>query len=387
MRSIVCEGDPTDHGGYVLQATSTYYINGKKAALMGDLVWCPEHEANPIVEADDTFFSDGKRVVVEGCRSACGSRIIAISREVSVSEEFQRSSFEQSTVTESTHSVTSSSPTFPLPIHTPSETCHHHDDNDAVRVAQFTVDQMIENSQGDLVKYIIENNSYDSVKDIEAWQARSWYEKLGGMPDYSEIEIQKKIAARLAWARKVRQNGDWDFKPIIDIDPKKHNELPEKYRKYHLSRSFTRPQFPEVGADGKKHSGVYHQYKGYDYSHDIWGNIHYGYVGRAAGFSEEELLKAGGIAQIIDDTVGVLWRDVTHLKQPLKLPHVQNHPKNGEFPKSADDSQDQCSIKVGLELFKRYPPDQLTVQALLNKIESVSVQAWAPKGKLLHACV
>ena len=48
MPGIVCLGDATTHGGKVITATSTLFINGIQVALVGDLVSCPKHGVNPI---------------------------------------------------------------------------------------------------------------------------------------------------------------------------------------------------------------------------------------------------------------------------------------------------------------------------------------------------
>lgn len=80
MRAIAFEGDPTDHNGYVMTATSTIFENGKRAALLGDLVYCPidGHGVNPIVEGDETMRSDGKPLVTHLCKAACGCSILAV---------------------------------------------------------------------------------------------------------------------------------------------------------------------------------------------------------------------------------------------------------------------------------------------------------------------
>ena len=49
---IVLIGDKTSHGGKVISASSNITVDGKKAALVGDMVNCPVdgHGTNPIVE-------------------------------------------------------------------------------------------------------------------------------------------------------------------------------------------------------------------------------------------------------------------------------------------------------------------------------------------------
>ena len=41
MKGIIRLGDATTHGGVVVQASSDMVIEGKPAALVGDLVSCP----------------------------------------------------------------------------------------------------------------------------------------------------------------------------------------------------------------------------------------------------------------------------------------------------------------------------------------------------------
>ncbi|KEY58903.1 PAAR domain-containing protein [Serratia sp. DD3] len=77
MPGVVCLGDATTHGGEVKTASSTLYFNGRPAALVGDLVSCPQHGMNAIVEGDPTAFEQGRQVVVNHCLCACGCRVIS----------------------------------------------------------------------------------------------------------------------------------------------------------------------------------------------------------------------------------------------------------------------------------------------------------------------
>lgn len=74
MQGIVCLGDATTHGGKVISASSTMFINGVQVALVGDMVSCPlpGHGTNPIIEGAPTGMEDGVCVVVNNCLCACG---------------------------------------------------------------------------------------------------------------------------------------------------------------------------------------------------------------------------------------------------------------------------------------------------------------------------
>ncbi|MEQ7919138.1 PAAR domain-containing protein [Xanthomonas sp. WHRI 1810A] len=78
-QGFVLLGDKTSHGGQVITANSMTIINGKKAALVDDLVSCPipGHGVNPIVEGCGEHIDNGKEVAVNGCQSACGAELIS----------------------------------------------------------------------------------------------------------------------------------------------------------------------------------------------------------------------------------------------------------------------------------------------------------------------
>ncbi|MDX6018875.1 PAAR domain-containing protein [Scandinavium sp. V105_16] len=78
-KGVVFLGDKTDHGGEVISASANYTIDGKKVALVGDMVSCPVdgHGTNPIVEGAPNRSVNGRAVVVDGCKCQCGCRVIS----------------------------------------------------------------------------------------------------------------------------------------------------------------------------------------------------------------------------------------------------------------------------------------------------------------------
>ncbi|OMQ24590.1 PAAR domain-containing protein [Serratia oryzae] len=78
-KGFVLLGDKTTHGGEVISVSSTMVVNGKKVALIGDKISCPQtgHGVNAIIEGSSECFSDGKAVVVNGCRCECGCQVIS----------------------------------------------------------------------------------------------------------------------------------------------------------------------------------------------------------------------------------------------------------------------------------------------------------------------
>ena len=76
---FVMLGDKTTHGGEVITATSTLFVQGKPVALVGDKVSCPKpgHGDNAIVEGTSECSENGRAVVVDGCKAECGCAVIA----------------------------------------------------------------------------------------------------------------------------------------------------------------------------------------------------------------------------------------------------------------------------------------------------------------------
>lgn len=76
-RSICCLGDGTDHHGTVKRVSGTLNIDGRRNARKGDVVSCPTHGDNPIIEGEASMQDEGVPIVLHGHRSECGSVIIA----------------------------------------------------------------------------------------------------------------------------------------------------------------------------------------------------------------------------------------------------------------------------------------------------------------------
>ncbi|MDN7427668.1 hypothetical protein CFB89_19450 [Burkholderia sp. AU16741] len=84
MKNPVCLGDSTTHGGTVKTASSTFALDGRKVALLHDIVSCPEHGDNRIIETGVGYSESGRRWVVDRCRTECGSHVVAQSSGVSI---------------------------------------------------------------------------------------------------------------------------------------------------------------------------------------------------------------------------------------------------------------------------------------------------------------
>jgi uncharacterized Zn-binding protein involved in type VI secretion len=78
MRAIIRKGDPTSHGGQVIEGSAADMCEGKETAFVGHKVVCPKCKGVfPIVEGMPTTTLYGKGVALEGMKTACGASLIA----------------------------------------------------------------------------------------------------------------------------------------------------------------------------------------------------------------------------------------------------------------------------------------------------------------------
>jgi uncharacterized Zn-binding protein involved in type VI secretion len=74
---IIGKGDPTSHGGAVLEGSMTDISMGLPIALVGHKVQCPQCKGVfPIVEGVVTATFYGKGVAVAGMKTACGATLV-----------------------------------------------------------------------------------------------------------------------------------------------------------------------------------------------------------------------------------------------------------------------------------------------------------------------
>ena len=105
-----------------------------------------------------------------------------------------------------------------------------------------------------------------------------------------------RVEAYMLWRIQVKSGGPWDF----------------KVRERFENRQYTR-------------------FGDYGYDRDIWGNIHYGFIGTALGFTSFELLGAAGVAHAMD-----------------------NGFQSDLIGSNFDDPKDQSAIQMGIYLYTEY---------------------------------
>lgn len=84
MKNIIRLGDLTSHGGKVISSSSTLIINGKKATLLYDIVSCPLHGDNQIIESSSHYNENGKGIVFDGCKTQCGAIVYSTCNDMEI---------------------------------------------------------------------------------------------------------------------------------------------------------------------------------------------------------------------------------------------------------------------------------------------------------------
>jgi uncharacterized Zn-binding protein involved in type VI secretion len=79
MKNLAYEGDSTSHGGKILTGSDRINVRGRRAARVGDMVSCPLHGDNEIVEGGSSMKDGDVPLSRGGDRTRCGSVLIASS--------------------------------------------------------------------------------------------------------------------------------------------------------------------------------------------------------------------------------------------------------------------------------------------------------------------
>jgi uncharacterized Zn-binding protein involved in type VI secretion len=80
MKNVIRIGDPTTHGGKVLESGASYFtVSGKAVALVGDKCICPMtgHQNCTIVSGNSNHQINGKAVAYDGDKTSCGATLIS----------------------------------------------------------------------------------------------------------------------------------------------------------------------------------------------------------------------------------------------------------------------------------------------------------------------
>jgi uncharacterized Zn-binding protein involved in type VI secretion len=78
MRAVICKGDPTSHGGKVIEGNETATFEGRPISNKGHMTYCPQCKGTfAIVEGVEFHSFVGAGTAVEDMKTACGAKLIA----------------------------------------------------------------------------------------------------------------------------------------------------------------------------------------------------------------------------------------------------------------------------------------------------------------------
>jgi len=165
-----------------------------------------------------------------------------------------------------------------------------------------------------------------------AWEGVPWWAREEGYTTAVQADAFSRLGAYALWAWMVRQGGPWDPKP----------KIAKKFGYYQ-----------DLG-------------DGYQYYYDVWGNVMYGYLGAATGFSEAELLHGAGAEQIAS-SVGYSFEQLLREGriEPERLPQRRIEVSGLA---SFDLPEDRVAIQIGIRLWQIYR-SELTPEFLLEEIQ------------------
>jgi uncharacterized Zn-binding protein involved in type VI secretion len=87
LRAVICKGDPTTHGGNVLEGNELVTTNGRAVAQLGHKTFCPQCKGTfPIIEGLDFHTYAGIGTAVDGMQTACGAKLIATQQQMVIDD-------------------------------------------------------------------------------------------------------------------------------------------------------------------------------------------------------------------------------------------------------------------------------------------------------------
>lgn len=86
-RAVICKGDPTTHGGYVIEGFEHATCQGRQIALRGCMTLCPICKGKfPITEGAPKHSYAGNGMALHGMLTGCGARLIATQSGMTVDD-------------------------------------------------------------------------------------------------------------------------------------------------------------------------------------------------------------------------------------------------------------------------------------------------------------
>ena len=357
-------GDKTTCGGTVLEGESGYLMDGIPRALEGAKVSCgADGEPYAIVGGIHYITSDGRQVAgtldsISSCPCAaalinsCFGAVYESSRLAPpvVSKSMDTSALQGFAAVAERSTTPVLTPVLPVPIGSMGSTVCNHPDQMEI-LASYIAGEMNTNISHSSVLEMRELMDFDPHVETAKYKALPFYMRLGREPDLYSLALAKRAKALAIWVERVGQDRPWDHKPMIR----------------------------------KKFGGVRHKQGLYDYYYDIWSNIHYGYVGTAAGLSESALLDGAGAEQIPSDILRKYDEMRKKDKVDWKLPGPHPTAEPWTQLRSWDDVADRIAIGLGIKFHQQFSVGGVTSNTIMDAVLAVEPMHWGD-GVTVHIC-
>ena len=217
-------------------------------------------------------------------------------------------------------------------------------------IAKWVHEQMINNHnsvKGRELVQLLHDNKVDNViqeaiksSDISLAQKK----KIMNLPYGDLLQSIDYIKAVYIWIMQVNTGKPWDFKSF-------KFQAEEGLRGTYLLTS-----------NGKRReSHVYDPITDYFIQQDIWGNIHYGFIGRSVGFTESTLLSGAGGAQLLSDLFNLRFNNLGK--------GISRLFENMEGVVNFDPPEDRFTVQFGIDLFNKYGRN-ITLNTFISEIRS-----------------
>lgn len=77
MPLIIRLGDTSTHGGAMVTSAKKSLAEGPLICRIGDILACPLHGPNPIIEGSPDYPTEDQRTARQGDHTACGAALIS----------------------------------------------------------------------------------------------------------------------------------------------------------------------------------------------------------------------------------------------------------------------------------------------------------------------
>lgn len=77
MPLIIRLGDTSTHGGAMVTSARISKAEGPLICRIGDILACPRHGPNPVVEGSPDSHCEGPKIARQGDHTACGAALIS----------------------------------------------------------------------------------------------------------------------------------------------------------------------------------------------------------------------------------------------------------------------------------------------------------------------